>query len=58
MTWFIYLRGVWRLIAELRPQLGGRVAVERADLVLGDLDFCQVAADAVALGERVGRVSA
>src|SRR5213078_2072157 len=36
----------------------GRVAVEPASLVLGDPDFNQVAADAVALGERMGRLSA
>jgi hypothetical protein len=37
---------------------GGRVAVEPLSLVLGDPDLDQVAADSVALGERVGRVSA
>jgi hypothetical protein len=37
---------------------GSRVAVEPAGLVLGDPDLNQVTADAVALSERVGRLSA
>src|SRR4029453_7657984 len=37
---------------------GPRVPVDPASLVLGDPDFNQVAADAVALGERMGRLSA
>jgi len=37
---------------------GSRVAVEPAGLVLGDPDLNQVTADAVALGEGVGRLSA
>src|SRR5258707_4870494 len=38
--------------------VGSRVAVEPAGLVLGDPDLNQVTADAVALGEGVGRLSA
>src|SRR6266699_1189526 len=38
--------------------MGCRVAVEPAGLVLGDPDLNQVTADAVALGEGVGRLSA
>src|SRR6266496_3805783 len=38
--------------------MGCRVAVEAAGLVLGDPDLNQITADAVALGEGVGRVSA
>jgi hypothetical protein len=37
---------------------GGRIAVEPAGLVLSDPDLTQVAADAVAFGERVRRLSA
>jgi hypothetical protein len=37
---------------------GGGVAVEPAGIILGDPDLDQVTADAVALGEGVGRLSA
>src|SRR6266516_7140185 len=37
---------------------GSGVAVEPAGIVLGDTDLDQVTADAVALGEGVGRLSA